>query len=228
MSRIIALAFGAAALVAVAIAVTRHLRPRLGHAVPGGTLMNDAGAYDAWSRRLLGPLFRGIAADIAAGTPPNARILEVGCGPGHLSARLARDHDLDIIGVDLDPAMIDRARANAEALSGPGRRPTFVVADAAALPFADGSFDLVVSTMSMHHWDDAVAGLAEIARVLGPQGRALIWDLRRNAPLFFHGQAPDPVAQVERSPMRIVSSAPWRWPWRISLTERIEMANAAA
>jgi ubiquinone/menaquinone biosynthesis C-methylase UbiE len=48
----------------------------------------------------------------------------------------------------------------------------------AALTFPDRSFDLVVSTLSMHHWADPAAGLAEIGRVLRPDARALIWDFR--------------------------------------------------
>ena len=51
------------------------------------------------------------AAAVAA--PDGARVLEVGCGPGHLSIRLARHHGLDVTGLDLDPAMVERARVNA-------------------------------------------------------------------------------------------------------------------
>ena len=82
-------------------------------------------------------------------------------------------------GLDLDPAMIARARANADRPgNGDQRRPLFLVGDAASLAFPDGSFDLVISTLSMHHWADPAAGLTEIGRVLRPGGRALIWDLR--------------------------------------------------
>jgi ubiquinone/menaquinone biosynthesis C-methylase UbiE len=52
------------------------------------------------------------------------------------------------------------------------------VGDVAALAFPDRSFDLVVSTLSMHHWADPAAGLAEIGRALRPGARALIWDFR--------------------------------------------------
>jgi SAM-dependent methyltransferase len=54
-------------------------------------------------------------------------------------------------------------------------------ATAASLPFPDGSFNLVVSTLSMHHRALPTAGLAEIGRVLRPGGRALIWDFRPDA-----------------------------------------------
>jgi ubiquinone/menaquinone biosynthesis C-methylase UbiE len=86
-----------------------------------------------------------------------------------LSIRLARQRGLDVTGLDLDPAMVERARANADRLgNGDERRPSFLVGDAASLAFPDGSFDLVVSTFSMHHWADPTAGLAEIGRVLRP------------------------------------------------------------
>ena len=48
----------------------------------------------------------------------------------------------------------------------------------ASLPFESGSIDLVVSTLSLHHWPNPGAGFAEIARVLRPGGVALVYDLR--------------------------------------------------
>jgi len=198
--------------------------------VPGGILIGDALAYDAHSRLLLGSLFGPVAADVAAVAaafaPDGARVLEVGCGPGHLSTRLAREHGLDVTGLDLDPAMIGRARANAERVGeGFGRLPSFLVGDAASLPFPDGSFDLVVSTLSMHHWADPTAGMAEIGRVLGPGGKALIWDVRPGV-WPSHGRPPDPVEHARGSTLRVVSATPWRWPWRFRLTRRIELIRA--
>src|SRR5262249_60382066 len=126
-----------------------------------------------------------LSADAAAPAPARARVLEVGCGPGRLAIRLARQHGLDVTGLDLDPAMIQRARANAaHPGNGDQRWPSFLVGDVAALAFPDRSFDLVVSTLSMHHWADPAAGLAEIGRVLRPGGRALIWDFRPGARPF--------------------------------------------
>src|SRR5829696_9466980 len=98
---------------AAAVAVLRHgRRAARGHTVAGGILIGHAGAYDTLSRLLLGPLIDGIAADVAAVAPAGARVLEVGCGPGHLSVRLAGQHRLEVTGLDLDPAMIARAAAN--------------------------------------------------------------------------------------------------------------------
>jgi ubiquinone/menaquinone biosynthesis C-methylase UbiE len=216
--------FGAAA--AAAAAVVRHCRgAATGHKAPGGILIGDAVAYDQVSRLLAGSLYGRIAADVAAAAPAGARVLEVGCGPGHLSIRLARRHGLDLTGLDLDPAMIERARANAAHQgNGDQRGPSFLVGDVAALAFPDRSFDLVVSTLSMHHWADPAAGLAEIGRVLRPGGRALIWDFRPGARPF-HAHLPDPVQHTRGTPLQVASAAPWRWPWRFSLTQRIELAR---
>jgi ubiquinone/menaquinone biosynthesis C-methylase UbiE len=205
-------------------AIARARGHGAGQQEPGGILIRDAGVYDLHTRILFGSLFRPIAADIAAVGPPSARILEVGCGPGHLSVRLARDHDLDVTGVDLDPRMIDRAQADADRDAGELRQPRFIVGDVAALPFDDASFDLVVSTFSMHHWSDPPSGLREISRVLRPDGKALIWHLRPGVPLV-HSRMPDPATHVHAAPVRVVSVAPWRWPWRFTVSQRIELAR---
>ena len=239
-ARTLAMLLGAVAASAAVVAVVRHGRGAAkARKVPGGILIGDAAAYDEMSRLFLGSLFGPIAADAAATAeatalaiaPDGARVLEVGCGPGHLSIRLARQHGLDTTGLDLDPAMIERARANADRAGEgfgrlpPARLPSFLVGDVASLPFPNGSFDLIVSTMSMHHWADPAAGLAEIARVLRPGARALVWDFRAgHVPL--HGELPDPVEHTRDTPLRVVSATPWRWPWGFSLMQRIELVRA--
>jgi SAM-dependent methyltransferase len=217
---------------AAALAVLRHgRRAAQGHQASGGILIGDAVLYDTLTRLLLGQLYRRIAADVAAVAPAGARVLEVGCGPGHLSVQLAGQHRLQVTGLDLDPAMIARARATTgRAANRGGRRPSFLVGDVAALAFPDRSFDLVVSTLSMHHWADPAAGLAEIGRVLRPGGRALIWDFRPGVrPHLFgprHEHIPDPVDHTHSSRLRVVKATPWSWPWRFQLMQRIELASA--
>jgi len=202
------------------LAVARH--GGSGREVAGGIVMNDSARYDLQTRLLMGSFFDGVAADIVAQARDGGRVLEVGCGPGHLSGRLAH-RGLVVTGVDLDPAMIERARANAErATPVAGLRPSFLVGDVAALPFPDTSFDLVVSTLSLHHWADKQAGLMEIARVLRPGGRALVWDLRPGV-VPLHRHTPDPLAQIVGSSLRLAGASPWRWPWRLAMTQRIEL-----
>jgi len=177
-----------------------------------------------YERSLFGP----IAADIGAVAPTGASVLEVGCGSGALSIRLAGDHGLTVTAVDVDPDEIARARAAAAGASVAGRSiPTFLVADVAHLPFDDASFDLVVSTFSMHHWSDKAAGLAEIGRVLRPGAPALVWDLREGFALF-HLRAPDPLAGLRESPLELESVDEWRWPWNFGFFRRLALRRPAA
>lgn len=93
------------------------------------------------------------------------------------------------------------------------------------MPFEDATFEVVVSTFSMHHSSDPTAGLGEIACVLRPDGRALIWDLNRGFRLF-HVHAPDPVEQVRDGPLRLLSTRGWQCPWRFVLAQRVVLARS--
>jgi SAM-dependent methyltransferase len=95
--------------------------------------------------------------------PPGRATLDLGCGEGRLGRELVRlGHR--VVGVDSSPRMVELASESHEA----------VVADAAALPFPDGSFDLVTAFMSLMDMDDMPAALREIARVLEPDGRLVV------------------------------------------------------
>lgn len=209
------------AVAAVGYGVARHFRSSMGHSLPGGIVMGSAAFYDWGSRLLLGPFYRGVADDVAAASD-GGRILEVGCGPGHLAMELAA-RGFDVTGVDLDEEMIERARSHAgRAGDGQDPRVSFDVGDAAALPYDDESFALVTSTLSLHHWADLGAALGEIARVLEPDGRALIWDFGGGGHAF-HGDMPDPSSHFHDSPLQLVSATQWRWPFGFSPTQRMEL-----
>lgn len=218
-----------AAVPLVGVAVVHRLRGA-GHGVHthGGVLMGDARLYDAVARVAFRGFYRGIATDVALAAPGGGRVLEVGCGSGRLASELACRHGLDVTGLDLDPAMIGVARTHAEACRGRHLRPVFAVGDAASLPFPDASFDMVVSTLSMHHWADPTAGLTEIARVLRPSGRALIWDLRPGSRRHRHPHVPDPSEHLRDARLRSTATTAWTWPWRFTPTQRIELVPEAS
>lgn len=91
-------------------------------------------------------------------------IIDVGCGTGRL-LRLAalRWPDAQLIGVDPAPQMVAEAtRLNPKAV--------FKVAAAESLPFTDASADLMMTSLSFHHWADQAKGISEAARVLRPGG----------------------------------------------------------
>jgi SAM-dependent methyltransferase len=112
------------------------------------------------------------------------RVLEIGAGTG-LNLRHYAD-DAELVLTEPDPAMADRLRRRVAA----GPRPaTVVLAPAEALPFADGEFDTVVSTLVLCTVPDQAAALREIRRVLRPGGRLLFMEhIRASSPRWARWQ----------------------------------------
>jgi ubiquinone/menaquinone biosynthesis C-methylase UbiE len=110
--------------------------------------------------------------------------LDLGTGPGYAAVDIARRRPgLQMVGLDLAVHMVEKA--NQYALwTGLDGRVLWPQADGHCLPFADDRFDLVVSSFALHHWDDPLRILNEIARVLKPQGRYFIFDLCREVTAF--------------------------------------------
>jgi ubiquinone/menaquinone biosynthesis C-methylase UbiE len=98
--------------------------------------------------------------------PPGRRTLDLGCGEGRVARDLtARGHS--IVGVDASPTLLRHAQeADPDG--------SYVAADAASLPFEDGSFDLVVAYNSLMDVDDLPGSVREAARVLEPGGSLCI------------------------------------------------------
>lgn len=103
-------------------------------------------------------------------------ILEVGCGTGNLITRAVRGHPgVRAVGCDPDPRALARAERKARGLSG----ITFDRGYVQKLPYADGEFDRVLSSMMWHHLDEDVKTQAaeEIFRVLRPGGSLHLMDI---------------------------------------------------
>jgi ubiquinone/menaquinone biosynthesis C-methylase UbiE len=101
--------------------------------------------------------------------PGDGKVLDVGCGTGEITARLAATFSqASFVGIDLEEPHLERARNRCAAF---GARVRFEHGDALALPFADATFDLVVCRHLLQAVPDASRVLAEIKRVLRPGGR---------------------------------------------------------
>ena len=125
-------------------------------------------------------LLRWFVARRAVAMTGHGEAADLGCGPGQLAIELARRAPgLYVTGIDLSDEMLAQGQDNARR-AGVADRVSFRQGAAQQIPFPDASLDLVVSTLSLHHWSDPVAVLDEIARVLRPGGSFLIFDLRRD------------------------------------------------
>jgi ubiquinone/menaquinone biosynthesis C-methylase UbiE len=160
-----------------------------------------SGAYDQVSCWPIYAFERHIMTGALARERPSGTLLDIGCGPGHLTAALSRKFpDAASVGLDVNGHMLALARRRFRAVPGLG----FVRGDAERLPFADSSIDTIVSSLSLHHWKDAAAALKEIGRVLTPGGSLVLFDLRRDCPkwvyfVFVVGQAVFLPAAIRRT-----------------------------
>jgi ubiquinone/menaquinone biosynthesis C-methylase UbiE len=110
----------------------------------------------------------------AVPTDAGASILDVACGPGIITAALA-PRVREVVAFDLTPEMLTKARQRcAEAGL---TNVTFREGSATDLPFPDGSFDTVVTRLSIHHFQAPQRPLSEMARVLKPGGTLVVADV---------------------------------------------------
>jgi len=114
------------------------------------------------------------AAKAMVGSMENAVVLDLGCGGGHVSFAVAPVAS-SVVACDLSEQMLAVVAAAARE-----RGLANIVtqqAQAETLPFADASFDIVITRFSAHHWSDVPAGLREAHRVLRSRGRLVVIDI---------------------------------------------------
>ena len=109
-----------------------------------------------------------------AGSVKDCAVLDVGCGDGSLSLAFRRGGAATIVGCDVDPRMIARARDRSARSDA---RIDYALARAEQLPFRDDSFDVVAIVAVLAFVEDPQVALREIARVLNPGGRLVLGDL---------------------------------------------------
>lgn len=172
--------------------------------------------FDAWSRFYdLAPVQRAVYLPVHAAvlralrTANPARVLDVGCGTGNLTARLPDATGADVVtGCDFSLGMLQQASSKTT-------RAAWVQADAAHLPFRMSSIDAVISTESFHWFPDPDAALVEFNRVLRPAGRIMV-------------ALVNPRLRITASAVRAGSTLlgePARWPTRGEIVDRMETAG---
>lgn len=159
----------------------RHIHARTDPPPTSGRLIRSARFYDLRvGLMFLGQLkkLRSLTVDLA-GLRPGERVLDVGCGTGDVAFLAARRVGAggSVWGIDAAPEMIEVARGKARRSGLPAQ---FAVEAVESLSFPDGSFDVVLSSLMVHHLppDLRQRALAEIRRVLRPGGRIAIVDLQ--------------------------------------------------
>lgn len=135
--------------------------------------------------------FHRIALDSVPAEVEPKSILDIGCGTGRLLRKAAsRWPTARLIGVDPAEGMVKEARRLTP-------QAQFLVSPAESIPLPDGSVDLVISTLSFHHWRDQIQGVKQVARLLHPGGLFVLMDILPPLGLdkiFRHGRKAHPSA----------------------------------
>ncbi|GAB4159896.1 MAG: hypothetical protein Tsb009_37190 [Planctomycetaceae bacterium] len=133
---------------------------------PAGAML-ALGSMISLHEPLVGHVFRSGKFNVRK----HASILDVGSGAGQILRHLIKETESEtrLIGFDLSPGMLRRARHRMK-----NNRPCYIAGDMMRMPFAENSFDCVTAGWVLEHLPDPKPGLQEIARVLKPNGSALI------------------------------------------------------
>jgi len=171
--------------------------------------------FDVWSRfydlpwvqaAVYRPVHATVLAELHSQRP--ARVLDVGCGTGALAHRVASEVGADVYGCDFSFGMLEQASARTGAVR-------WLQGDALRVPFADATFDALLSTEAFHWFPDQDAALAEFRRVLKPGGKAIVALVNVRA----RG-----TSRLAHAISRAVGE-PAQWPTRDELRQRVENAG---
>jgi ubiquinone/menaquinone biosynthesis C-methylase UbiE len=155
--------------------------------------------------------FQALAQRVAETIHSGSRILEIAPGPGYLAIEIAKRGSYAITGLDISKTFVEIASSNARRAS---VDIDFQRGNASAMPFADHTFDLIVCRAAFKNFSQPLEALNEMHRVLKPQGRALIIDLRKDASMDDIG------AYIREANVGLVSSLIYRATFRYLLLPR--------
>jgi ubiquinone/menaquinone biosynthesis C-methylase UbiE len=159
--------------------------------------------------------YRDVVRDRILEKAAPGKLLDVGCGPGFLLVKALENPKFTrVTGADFSNSMLTLLRAKFEN----GHKLHLKLADAAKLPFPEGSQDAVVSNMVLHHLAEPWNGLSEMARVARPGGTVVFSDLRAHTYEYFRTEMADHWLGFEESEVR-------RWMSEAGL-EQIEVEDA--
>jgi len=153
--------------------------PLAEEAIRGSAVVEE---YDRYASVYMQPEYRYFIKKVLRRGFSNGRVLDIGTGSGGLAFELLKKtgNRGQVIGLDLSSDMLKKAQIKATR-SGLAGCLSLVQSSADGLPFADESFDLVISYASLHHWRQPETVINEITRVLKKNGRVIIRDNRRVA-----------------------------------------------
>lgn len=170
--------------------------PRAGEAGAAGSynIQNVAASVESEVKRLKAQveLFwdRELAAMLRCGLRDGMRILECGCGPGHVTEKLLSAlPNSDVTGIDVDPLLVEKSRKMLAAVGG----DRFRIAEQSIvnMDFADNSFDFVIARLVLEHLPDPLPAVKEVLRVLRAGGRAVFIDNDFEMHLMTHPDIPE-------------------------------------
>jgi ubiquinone/menaquinone biosynthesis C-methylase UbiE len=122
--------------------------------------------------------YRDFANKVAKNVTEGSNILEVAPGPGYLSIELMKMGNYNVTGLDISKTFVQIATKNAEE---EGVKVNFTEGDASNMPFNNDKFDFIVCTAAFKNFTKPIMALNEMYRILKPNGKALIIDLRKDA-----------------------------------------------